>query len=98
MYFKVTKIDQDKAKAVIPENIVLQQNEELWKEYCQKYGEIAETFCTQKLLDKGYARSIGQPAQYSYINEGCKLSFIMKYISSAKIHYENLESIKVYYS
>lgn len=74
MYFKVTKIDQDKAKAVIPENIVLQQNEELWKEYRQKYGEIAETFCTQKLLDKSYARSIGQPAQYSYINEGCKLS------------------------
>ena len=85
LYFKDTKIDEDKAKAVIPENIANQQSEELWKEYRKKYGEIAETFCTQKLLDKGYARSIGQPAQYSYINEGCKLSFIMKSSKRATI-------------
>lgn len=93
MYFRDTKIDKEKINAGIPKHIAVPESDELWKEYHKKYGEIAETFCTQKLLDKGYARSMGKPAQYSYINTGCKLSFIMK--SSKRAVIETLFNVGI---
>ena len=58
-----------------------------WEEYKEKYKEIISPICTQKLMDRGYARSLSEPATYAYINAASsKIDFIMK--SAKKITIE----------
>ena len=68
------------AKLVALENEVFPRRKEkgIWQIYKEKYSEIITSICTEKLLNRGYAGSIRQPATYSYIYEQHKVLVTMK--------------------
>ncbi len=73
-------------------NGVRYQNEQaVWDQYRQQYGQAAASFCTQKLLNKGYAQSFrtdsrGKPCgSYAFLKKPCELAVTMKTTKRAVI-------------
>ena len=66
----------------------------IWALYRTRYGEAVSSFCTDKLIARGYAQSMGcvlrvlapdgapveekTYGQYAYLNDGCELAITMK--------------------
>lgn len=71
-------LEDNKIKQGIPKWQVADGWQEMTDQYAVDYGSVVEPICTDKLLERGYARSYGKPAQYAYVNTGCKIFFIMK--------------------
>lgn len=81
---KLTELEE---KYAITMNKNSSNSERLWAEYQEKYKEIILPICTEKLISRGYARSLSEPATYAYINAASsKIDFIMK--SAKKITIE----------
>lgn len=69
-------------------------SEGLWSLYKTRYGEAVSSFCTDKLIARGYAQSMNGMrrvlasdgtlveekiyGQYAYLNYGCQLTITMK--------------------
>ncbi len=85
IFVRNQKMEDDKLKAGIPTNQTAPGFKELWLEYQERYKKFIIPVCTSDLIKRGYAKSIGNPAKYAYLNNECKIYFIMKSKSRAVI-------------
>lgn len=79
------KLEKDKEKAGIPYHQTAPGSKELWKEYSERYGQLVIPMCTEKLLRRGYAGSLGRPGKYDYLNTKCKIICMMKSAKKATV-------------
>lgn len=85
-YVRNEQLDKDKVTRLgLPRHHTHPESGDMWNEYSRRFLEIVTPICTQSLLKRGFARSIGNPAEYAYLNTGCKISFIMKSANRAAI-------------
>ena len=85
------ELEAQKIKAGIPKNQIPQGWKELLVEFRERYFKIIDGKCTEKLLKRGYAGAFGSPQKFGYINEECRVNFIMKSEKKAVIetHYSH---------
>ena len=68
--------------------------EEFWHEYEEEYRVIIEPVCTEELLKRGYADSLGSPSTYAYIKTtDYNIDFTMKSDKKAIVEIYNEDEI-----
>ena len=86
-------LNEKKLAMGIPRGQVAPGWEELWAEYRTRFYAIAAPLCTEKLLNRGYARSCGYPTEYGYLAGECQLFFTMNSNKRAMVVTRYHESI-----
>ena len=68
----------------------------LFKQYREQYGKEVRTFCTDSLMQKGYAKSFGKPGEYAFLEEPYVVSFTMKQEDHASLTfcYHNILNVQ----
>lgn len=80
---RAEELEKKKQELGLPESQEAPGMDELWEEYGKRLSEITKPHCTEKLPANG--GSFGSPAKYAYIDEACKVVFIMKSAKKAVV-------------
>ena len=82
-YERSEELEKKKRELGLPESQEAPGMDELWEEYGKRLSEITKPYCTEKLSANG--GSFGSPTKYAYIDEECKVVFIMKSAKKAVV-------------
>lgn len=88
------KITQDKYKLGIEAHIEAPGGKELDQYHREKFLELAKKWCTEELINEGYAVSWSNPPEYGYIDGDCQIVFIMKSAKRAVIETRYYKAIE----
>ncbi len=62
-------------------------SDKLWADYHEECRKIIECRCTDKLLKRGYGRSLTNPPTYRYIEDECRGMFYMETAKKAVVEF-----------
>lgn len=85
IYERSIELERKKEEMGIPKSQVAPGKMELFDEFEKRLDELAEIYCTDKLFERGYGSSFGNPQKYGYIDDECTVRFIMKFSKRAVV-------------
>lgn len=89
IYDRGKELERKKEELGIPKSQIAPGKRELYDEFEERLDELTEDYVTDKLFERGYSNSFGNPQKYGYIDGECRVKFIMKTANKAVVetHY-----------
>lgn len=85
VYDRGQELERKKKELGIPKSQIAPGKTELFDEFEERLDELTEDYVTDKLFERGYSNSFGNPQKYGYIDGECTANFIMKTAKKAVV-------------